>query len=278
MKTSTFVIVLLLTGCLSLRAQNSHPGFRKITLQEQNYLNSLRKVLYSSIPHSYKNWISTNDDGKDFDINKYWCQNPMPGDDCTGLCPVSIGIGDPYSLNCIVDYGMSGDESSKLMVASYQMIKDFQNAAQIAAALKSSAASKLTIRIFANIPGGDFDLSYCGKNPPVPIQLPIPSTLALKGLRSTSCPILQADTKQPDLHGDYYDRAIIFLGKAVATKTADSWSDGLSGTRYTIGFDKGKIGKTITQNIVVTITGDSADIDAAIALIDWKALAALIGS
>jgi len=276
MKTTIIVSVLMLAGCWTLTAQNAHPGFRKMTAQEQNYLNGLRKVLYSSIPHTYKTWNSINDDGKDFNINDYWCKDPMPGDDCKGLCPESIGVGDPYSLNCIVDYKMPGEESSKLMASSYQMIKDFQNASQIAAALKSSAASKLTIRIFANIPGGDFDLSYCGKNPPVPIQLPIPSTLALKGLRSASCPIMQEGTKQADLHGDYYDRAIIFLGKAPATKKADDWSDGLSGTRYTVGFDHAKIGKTITQNIVVTITGDSADIEAAIALIDWKALAALI--
>ena len=78
------------------------------------------------------------------------------------------------------------------------------------------------------------------------------------------------------MSGNYYDNAIIFLGKPVIAKKTETTSDGLTDTRYSLGFDRGKIGKLIVQNIAIAIKGDAADIDEAIKLIDWQKLYDLI--
>lgn len=235
------------------------------------FYNNIHEVFYSALPHAYKSW-KVVEDGKEFDAKKFFC--PL-NDGCYGTISVSIGKGDPYSLSYFIDFTMPGDESGLLMATAFSSIKDYTNADQIATALKSTAKSKISIRVFNNIDGGQFPVTYCSKTPPETIKLPVTAGLALKGVRAASCPIMSSG--RPDMAGNYYDNAVVFLGKAVAKKTPDERSDGISGAVYAIGFDKSKLDKVITQNIVVTITGDAADIEAIIKLIDWQKLYNAIG-
>lgn len=268
-----FLVAVIACASQCVRAQT---GMRKLTPAEVAYYTQLYRTLYTSMPHTYKNWKVTNDDAAAFDINNYWCQDRnAPDNDCRGRTLSAVGTKDPYTLVNESAFAMTGEESGPLMAAAIQRITDFTNAAQIAAALKATANAKLSIQIVANIDGGDFALTYCSKTPPATIKLPVPATLALKGIRAAACPLMSSGAA--DMHADYYDAALIFLGKPVAEKTPEDRDDGLSGAHYKIGFDRAAIGKPVTQNIVVTIRGDSADIDAAIALIDWKQLYALIG-
>jgi hypothetical protein len=75
----------------------------------------------------------------------------------------------------------------------------------------------------------------------------------------------------------YYDDALIFIGKPVSGQWYDDRHDGQVRTKYSIAFDKTKTGVPVTQNIVIQLKGDAADISTAIREIDWKALYALIG-
>ena len=249
---------------------------RKLRPDEVAFYTTVHKALYAAMPHSYKDWTVTNDDKPDMDVNNFWCQAPEGEDptNCRGKTFVSVGTTEPYALASSVAFAMSSDAGGAGMVAAFKGITDYKDAGQIAKAMKGMANTKLSIQIVANMDGGDFDLIYCGKTPPQTLKLPVPSTLALKGIRSIQCPIM-ADGA-PDMHANYYDEAVIFLGKPVVSKTPDSWSDGLSGMRYKIAFDRSKIGKLVVQNYAITIKGDTADIDAAVALIDWQKLYALI--
>jgi hypothetical protein len=270
------ILLAIITLCVisnTIQAQ-PHPGFRKLRPNETAYLNNLYASLYSSIPHSYKNWTVVGDP-QTFSISEFWCQDVPDGVDCINDCPESLGKSEPYTLSCYEDFTMDGSESGSLMVAAVSGITDYNNASQIATTLKGTAKSKIAIRIYANLDGAEQILSYCGKTPPQQISLPVPAALALKGVRSPACPILSSG--RADMSGDYYDNAVIILGKPVVFRKNEHTDDGLSDTRYTPGFDHSKIGTTTTQNIIITIKGDSDDIDAIVGMIDWVKLNNLIG-
>ncbi len=275
-KMKKILLVCLIINCIQFIASGQERPLRQ---DEITWFNNLYPVLYNAIPHEYQDWKAVGD-GKDFDVIKYFCPVEYADNSCRGKCPVSLGKGDPYSLNYKIEFSMPSEQSDGLAGSAYKSITDFNNATQIAAALKSTAKSKLSIQVMVNISSGGsgaFLLSYCSKSPPEKITLPIPATLALIGIHSDGCPFMSDG--RPDMSpGDaYYDNAIIFLGKPVAGQTADDRHDGQVRTRYAIAFDKSKIGVPVTQNIVVQIKGDAADINAAIKLIDWKKLYYLIG-
>lgn len=270
------LLVCLIINSILLSANGQERPLRQ---DEITYYNHLFPALYNAVPHEYLDWKAVGD-SKDFDVIKYFCPIEYADNSCYGKCPVSLGKGDPYSLSYKIDFSMPSDQSAGLAGPAYKAITDFNNATQIAAALKSTAKSKLSIQVIVNISSGAsgaFLLSYCSKNPPEKITLPVPATLALIGKHSEECPFMS--NGRPDMSpGDaYYDNAIIFLGKPVSGQTAYDRHDGQVRTRYAIAFDKSKIGVPVTQNIVVQIKGDAADIEAAIKLIDWKNLYYLIG-
>jgi len=274
MKKTAIPSVILISILIFMSAFNiiTNNGFRKLRPDEITYLNKSHQQLYDAVPHAYKDW-KTLEDSKQFDVRKYWCQEPTADYDCTGDCPSSVGVGDPYSMDWKVDFSMPRDQSDKLAGESIKMIKDFSDPGQIAASLKFTNKSKLQIFVISNVVADvPWKFSYCNKTPPVTIELPVQATLAVKGIKSTQCPIVNENTTTANMSADYYDRAIIFLGKPLLKKETTKWHDGLDGISYYIDFDKSKIGKLITQNIVVQIIGDSADIDAAIKLIDWQKL------
>src|SRR5471030_1514680 len=184
----TILICIVIAGFVA----RSNAQERPLRQDEIVYFNNLHQVLYNAVPHEYKNWKAIGDK-KDFDAVKYFCPEVYPGNDCTGKCPVSLGKGDPYSLNYKIEFTMPGSESEGLMAAAFKSITDYNNATQIATALKSTAKSKLTINVFVNISAGAtgaFLLSYCSKNPPEKIALPVPATLALLGVHSDGCPLM----------------------------------------------------------------------------------------
>jgi len=261
--------------CLQAQKKDIKPGFRKQTPAETQFLNSLHQSLYAALPHVYKDWKTAPENS--FDAVKYWCDIPTQWHDCTADIPTSIGHGDPWALNWQVDFTMPDEQSSGLMMAAMKGVTDYTNGQQVATCLKATNKSKLGIFIYANISSGvtgAFPISYCNKTPPLTIPLPVAATLAVKGIRSVDCHIM--DGGRVSMSGNYYDNAVVFLGKPVSSKTTSTGSDGLTTSRYAIGFDKTRIGKLIVQNIVVTFKGDSADIDEAIKLIDWQKLSDLI--
>lgn len=269
----------VLFACLLCNAQaqkkDVKAGFRKQTPAETQFLNSLHQSLYSSLPHVYKDWKTAPENS--FDAIKYWCDIPTQWHDCTADIPTTIGHGDPWALNWQVDFVMPDEQSSGLMMAAMKGVTDYTNGQQVATCLKATSKSKLGIFIYANVSSGvtgAFPVSYCGKTPPVTILLPVAATLAVKGIRSVDCPVM--DGGRVSMSGNYYDNAVVFLGKPVSSKTTSTGSDGLTTTRYAIGFDKTRISKLVVQNVVVTFKGDSADIDEAIKLIDWQKLSDLI--
>jgi hypothetical protein len=273
------LFTLLATGLFFTRythAQDKGSAFRMQRPAETAFLNKLHQELFDALPHTYKNWTAGKEDP--FDALKYWCRDPVSWRDCNGFILKTIGLGDPYSLDWQVEFTMPDEESGPLMGAAVGNIKDFTNGPQVAAAIKSTNKSKLKIFIVANLfitgTHSSMPLSYCAKTPPVPLSLPVPATLALKGLHSADCPIM--DGGSVSLKGDYYDNAIVFLGKPVIAKKTETTSDGLTATRYELAFDRAKIGKMEVQNIAVTFKGDSADIDEAIKLINWQKLSDLI--
>jgi hypothetical protein len=162
-----------------------------------------------------------------------------------------------------------------LVAAAYKKINDPNSVRQTTIALKSAATNRLNIVVTANMPAQSASsLMYCGKMLPAPIALPVPVTLSLLGLHTDGCDV--TINGKADINGDYYDSAIVFLGKPAVKKKADQLSDGLSRASYYVGFDKAKANQMITQNIVVTLKGDAADINAAIKLIDWQKLYGLL--
>ena len=273
MKKSAALLLLFASLCCSAIAQT-----RKLRQDEIDFYNNLHQVLYNAVPHVYKDWKATGD-AKDFDVFKFFCPIVYADNDCTGKTDAALGTKLPYQLSLNVDFAMSHSQSDALAGSAMRTITDYNNVAQIAATLKSIAKAKLSIHVSANVyaPGsGVFTLVYCPKTPPEAITLPVPATLALIGIRSGQCPLMSGS--RPDLSpGDgYYDDAVVFLGKPVTTKTNDNRNDGRIHTAYGIGFDKTKIGSPVVQNIVVDFKGDAEDIRAAIKLINWQKLYALI--
>jgi hypothetical protein len=260
-----------------IQAQNKRASFRMQRPEETAFLNKLHQELFDALPHIYKNWATGKED-LNFDATKYWCSDPGSWSICNGFILKTIGISDPYGLDWQVDFTMPDEEMAPLMSAAISNIKDFTNGPQVAAAVKSTNKSKLSIFIVTNLfivgTHSSTPLSYCAKTPPVPLSIPVPATLAVKGLHSAECPIM--DGGSVSLHGNYYDNAIVFLGKPVVGKETETTSDGLTTTRYAIGYDRTKISKMAVQNIVITFKGDSADIDEAIKLINWQKLSDLI--
>jgi hypothetical protein len=273
MKNITLLFLLVVCTFKANAQQNA--SFRQQTPEETAFLNKTHAALSDAMPHTFKDW-KTSPESK-YDAIHAWCDVKSDYDDCTGYIPRSVGKGDPYFADVFVEFKMPDDQSAGYITAVYGMIKDFSNGPQVATALKSSNKIKLNIFVSANQSvddDGAFVISYCAKTPPVNLKLPVPATLAVKGIRSAQCPIMDGD--QVSLSGQYYDSAVVFLGKPVTVKKTRTTDDGLIDTRYAIGFDKTRIGKLVVQNIVVTFKGDSDDIDEAIKLIDWKKLSDMI--
>jgi hypothetical protein len=272
MKRSAVLLFVLTCLYFSTQAQS-----RKLRQDEIDFYNNLHQVLYDAMPHQYKDWKAVGDK-KDFDVLKYFCPIVYADNDCTGKTDITLGTKLPYQLSLSVDFSMPRNQSDAMAGSAMGTVKDYNNAPQIAGMLKSMAKTKLSIHINANVyaPSGIFTLVCCPKTSPEAITLPVTATLALIGIRSADCPLMSGG--RPDLSpGDsYYDDAVVFLGKPVTTKTPVNRSDGLMRTTYGIGFDKSKIGSPVVQNIEVDFKGDAEDIRAAIKLIDWQKLYALI--
>ncbi len=266
-----FAVLALVAICLNAQAQS---GFRKLRAEEITYINSMHAAMYAATPHTYKNWRVVADDAK-FDATMFWCTDPPDGVDCKGDCPTILGVGDPYLLSYNAEYTMTGEESSTIAVTSISLIKDFNNGEQLAASQKYAAKTKMKMNIVFNMDGSPFSFSYCAATPLETLQLPVASTLAVLGRRSVNCPIL--DGGRASMSGDYYDRALIVLGKPGTKKGAEKTSDGLTTVTYAVGFDKSKIGKLATQNIIIELKGDAEDIKELIKLIDWQKLSAMLG-
>ena len=270
--------ILVFTSLLILTLLNLNAQTRLLRKDEIDYMNSIYPVIYNAIPHEYKDWKAVGDK-KEFDAIKFYCPVVYAENDCTGRCSVSLGKGDPYTIAYDIQFSMPEAQSSALMATAFKSITDFNNATQIASALKGNSKAKLSIRVIVNVSSGkigSFLLSYCGKTKPTDLALPVPATLAVLGVHTDGCPFM--NDGRPDMApGDnYYDNAIVFLGKPVSSQEADDRHDGQVRTRYAIGFDHTKIGIPFTQNIVVLIKGDAADINAIVSQIDWKALNGLI--
>lgn len=265
-------ILLCSIMCTLFQGASAQTGFRKLRPDEVTFLNGVRAALYAAVPHVYKDWKVVADK-EAFDANKFWCQDPE-AEKCLGDCPKTLGVTDPYSLSYLAEYSMPNDQAGKLAVESMGLIKDFTDNKQLVAAQKFSAKSKMKITVFENVFPAGVSFSYCAATPMENLQLPVPATIAVIGKHSPDCPIM--DGSRVTMSGDYYDRALIVLGKPVTKKTEEKTSDGLTTVTYVAGFDKSKIGKPITQNIVVEIKGDADDIKAAVKLIDWKKLSDMI--
>lgn len=273
MKNITLLFVLFF--CLATANGQKNSAFRQQTPAETAFLNSLYASLSACIPHTYKDWKTSPE--RTYDAVRAWCDVSPDFNDCKGYIPRNIGRSDPYAMDVDVEFKMTDEQSVGYITGVYSMIKDFNNGPQVAAAIKSGNKTRLYIFVVANIAGGEasaFPLSYCAKTPPVHFSLPVNATLAVKGIRSAECPIMESG--RVSLSGNYYDNALVFLGKPVISKKTRTTSDNLTDTRYGIGFDIKKLSKMLVQNIVVTFQGDSADIDEAIKLIDWQKLNDLI--
>jgi hypothetical protein len=259
---------------VSLSAQ-SKAEFRKLRPNEAVFLDKLHSILADAIPHSFYNWENDKIE-KGFDALKLWCTDPKSGDDRTGYCPVSLGKQEPYSVKYEIELRMPDKQSKALLLNAYKRITDFNSTEQIAGALKSTAVTRIKISVETNVlPGASYKLSYCPKMPPTAIVLPVPATLAIMGLHSDACPIMAAG--KVDMTADYYDNALIILGRPAIKRAVEERADGLTEIDYSVGFDRAKTGRLATQNIVVSIHGDAADINQAIKRIDWKKLYYLLG-
>jgi|SRR6185503_14565721 len=267
------LLLIALQVSISLNAQ-SMAAYRKLRPAEAAFLNRVHSMLTAVVPHSFYNWTSGEDDDG-FDAVRLWCADPKSADEHLGYCPVSLAKSEPYSVKYEIEFRMPDKQSKNLLLNAYKGITDYNSTDQIAVALKSTAATWLKISIVTNVlPGAINKLSYCAKMQPAQITLPVPATLAVMGLHSDACPIMQSG--KVDMTGDYYDNALIILGKPVIKKTPVQRTDGLMETDYSTGFDRSKINRYTTQNIIITIHGDAADINVAMKLIDWKRLYSLI--
>jgi len=242
---------------------------------EAAFYNKVHTDLASAVPHGFYDWkIDTGPD--DFDALKLWCADAKTPDDHLGYCPVRLGKSEPYSLKYEIEFNMPDAQSKALLESEFKKITDFNSTRQIAAALKSTAVRWLKISIATNVlTAANNRLSYCAGIQPKTITLPVPPALALMGLHSDDCPIMVAG--RIDMTADYYDNALIILGKPPARRSVEQRSGGLAEMDCGAGFDQSKTGRLETQNIVVSIHGDAADISAAIKLIDWQKLCYLLG-
>ena len=244
-------------------------GFRKMKPEEISFLNKTHEVLFAAIPHEYKDWKAQYDNRR-FDATEYWCDPQTAMMDCNGMCPQTEGVGDAWALSYNVEFAMPANKSNALKGASAKMVTDYSDPTQLANAQKYTAKTKLKVTVVNNMSAGDVAVNYCDKTPFETISLPVTATLAIISRRSADCPIL--DGSRPSMKGDYYDNAIIVLGKPVTRKATAKTNDGLTTSRYVVGFDKSKIGRLATQNVVVQIKGDADDIKAYINSIDWQKL------
>ncbi len=265
--------------CVLLCAiMNANAQLRKLRADEIKFYNSLYPVLYSALPHEFRDWKVIGD-GPDFDAIKYFCPD-SEGPDCIGKCAVSVGVKDPYQLGYAMEYTMPGDQADGIKGGTAGGITDYNNAQQVAAALKGAAKIRVQVYITVNSysPGsGVFTIVNCPKAPAQTLGVPVPTTLAIMGIRSPECPYMQDGHVNLSPGGDgYYDNALVFMGKPVAFKQNQSYSDGYTHTSYGVGFDKTKIGTLIVQNIVITFKGDAEDIKDVIKQIDWQKLNALL--
>lgn len=277
MKKLIFIVSVccITIGVYAQKRTPPSPGFRMQTPAETAFLNKLHQQLSDALPHTYKNWITGKEDA--FDALKHWCSDEGSWGRCLGWIPASVGSSDPYGLAIQVEFNMDPNESGPIMAGAMGIIKDYNNAQQIAEAVKSTNKTKLVILLVMNIDyqgAAAFKLGYCAKTPPQKIALPVPATLAVKGIRSTACPIMESG--RASMSANYYDNALVFLGKPVSYKHTETTSDGLTDDEYAIAFDRKRISQLEVQNITVQFKGDSADIDAAIKLIDWQKLSSLI--
>jgi hypothetical protein len=242
---------------------------RKMTQIEIDYYNNLYKNLYASIPHTYRGWDSTND-AQNFDARNALCST---GSNCNGSIKFDIGVTEPYSLTLSSSFTMPGDDQAKL---KHRLLDRKWEPSEAAILARAEAVAELEISI-RNNSTDDFELVYCPESMLETLSVPIKTALAVKCNRAP-CPV--GDTTGKHLYVDanyYYDRAIIILGKTIAKKIDGKKENGLLFTKYSPAFDNAKIGKAITQNIVIEIKGSPAEIDAAIQAINWQKLSGMIG-
>jgi hypothetical protein len=268
MKKTLLLICLLAMLCSPAMAQ-----FRKITQAEIDYLNRVHGLLYDALPHGHLGW-KVVEYGKAFDASKYWCSEGEA--QCLGTCPVSLGKKDPYQLDYKVDFTIPDDQKNSLISTGMAQLKDYTNAQQVATFLKSIAKTNLQVWIFTNDFGAtDADLiTYCPKTPPVKLNIPVKSVLAVMGLRSDACPLTAGGT--PDMHANYTDNAIVVLGKPLLKTRHAIEENGIARDNYTVAFDNTKLNKLVTQNIVVKFIGDAKDIQAAVEAINWQKLSDML--
>ena len=253
-------------------------GFRKMRPDEVALYTTMHNTLVAAMPQAYQDWKSVSDGSSKYDANRQWADVDPDWGSSYGTCPSNMGVTDGYEISIQDEIKATDDRDAKAAATAMRGLTDYNNPAQVATTLKAASIGKITINIMTNMYAGDKVLNYCGKNTPTTISLPVPATLALKALHTADCPYMKDG--HPDMSPGreaYMDNALIFLGKPVTSKKEDEYdNDGQTRYHYTIGFDKTKIGKAVVQNIVVSIKGDAADIDAVIALIDWQKLYALI--
>lgn len=267
------LLLIALQVSISLSAQ-SMAAYRKLRPAEAAFLNRVHSMLTVVVPHSFYNWTSGEDDDG-FDAVRLWCADPKSADEHLGYCPVSLAKSEPYSVKYEIEFRMPDKQSKNLLLNAYKGITDYNSTDQIAVALKSTAVARLKISIITNVlPGAIKKLTYCTKIQPAQMVLSVPAALAVMGMRSDACPIMLSG--KVDMTADYYDEALIILGKPVIKRALEQRPDGLMEADYSTSFDRWKINRYTTQNIAIIIHGDAADINVAMKLIDWKRLYSLI--
>jgi len=257
---------------VSISAQ-SKADFRKLKPDEAAFLTKVHYLLAGAVPHIFYNW-EADDVGYDFDVLKLWSAGKR-ADERGGDCPASLGKTEPYAINYAIEFRMPDGQSRAVLLAAYKKITDYNSARQIAGALKSTAVCRLSINIATNVmPSVITKMTCCAKVPPSRISLPVPAKLALLSRQSDACPIMAGG--KADMTADYYDTALIILGKPVVKRPVAQQAQGRVQTGYSTGFDRSKIGQMTIQNMVISIHGDAADINVAIRMMDWKKLYYLV--
>jgi hypothetical protein len=267
------LLLMALQMSVSISAQ-SKAGFRKLNPGEAAFLTKVYYIMAGAVPHTFYDWKTDNEED-DFDALKLWSTGPGNAGEHRGDCPISLGKTEPYAVSYTIIFMMPDKQSKAVLLAAYKKITDYNSPSQISGALKSTAVCRLTIDITTNVmPSAITKMSYCGKTPPARILLPVPAKLALLGRRTDNCPIMAGG--KIDMTADYYDTALIFLGKPVVKKPVPQQMPGLVQTGYSAGFDRSQIGHMTIQNMIISIHGDAADINVAIRMIDWKKLYYLV--
>jgi hypothetical protein len=244
------LVLVLAVTCIVFNTPAQSILGRKLSPAEAAYCNTVYSVMAAALPHTYRDWIFA-DAGK------------------------NLPEGQPYTVRLDYAYEMPEEQAKTIMSSAYKKIGDPNSVKQVASALKWAAINRLKIMVTANMPQQNPNsLVYCGKVTPAITGLPVAATLSIMGMHTENCPIM-THTKV-DMNGDYYDNAIVFLGKPVVKKKTEQVENGLISTIYYVGFDKEKMNQLITQNIVVTLKGDAANINEVIKLIDWQKLYGLL--